>query len=317
MNIVMLEPLGVEEQQIMELAQPLTDAGHSFVFCGQPLSPEEKKQHIKDADILIIANSSLTSEILSSAEHLKMITVGFTGVDHIDMDWCHKNEITVCNSQGYATDSTGELAIALMLSCLRNLPAYNQSVRQGGKLAAGGQNTLCGKTVGIVGTGAIGRKVAALAKAFGCRLIGYSRSKSPEAQALGLEYVELDEVFSQSDIVTLHAPLTDATKNIANKARIDSMKETAILINCSRGPLVNSQALADALNEDRIAGAGIDVFETEPPVPADHPLLHAKNTVLTPHVGYYSQESMAARAKLVFENITAWLDGAPINVMQQ
>lgn len=315
MNIAMLEPLGVDEGQITDLARPLTDAGHSFVFCGQPLSLEEKKGRVKDADILIIANSPLTSEVLRCGEHLKMITVGFTGVDHIDMDWCREHEITVCNSQGYATDSTGELAIALMLSCLRNLPVYNQSVRQGGKLIPGSQNTLRGKTVGIIGTGSIGRKVASLAKAFGCRIIGYSRSRSPEALALGLEYAELDEVFSQSDIVTLHAPLTDATKNIASKVRIDSMKETAILINCSRGPLVDSQALADALNEGRIAGAGIDVFETEPPISPEHPLLHAKNTVLTPHVGYYSQESMAARAKLVFENITSWLDGTPINVM--
>ena len=316
MKIVMLEPLGVSEALIREKIQPVTAAGHEFVFCGEKLTDAQKLEAAKDADIFIIANSPLTADVINAAPNLKLISVGFTGVDHVDMELCAEKGITVCNSQGYATDSTAELAIGLMLACLRNIVPYDDVVRDGGTLAGYTHNTLKGKTVGIIGTGAIGTRVAAITKAFGCKIIGYSRSQRPEALSLGLEYKDIDRVFAESDIVTLHAPLTAETKGLASKQRIDSMKETAILINCSRGPLVDSQALADALNEGRIAKAGIDVFETEPPIAGDHPLLNAKNVILTPHVGYYSEESLAARADIVCENIAAWLAGKPVNVMK-
>ena len=316
MKIVMLEPLGVSEALIREKIQPVTAAGHEFVFCGEKLTDAQKLEAAKDADIFIIANSPLTADVINAAPNLKLISVGFTGVDHVDMGLCAEKGITVCNSQGYATDSTAELAIGLMLACLRNIVPYDDVVRDGGTLAGYTHNTLKGKTVGIIGTGAIGTRVAAITKAFGCKIIGYSRSQRPEALSLGLEYKDIDRVFAESDIVTLHAPLTAETKGLASKQRIDSMKETAILINCSRGPLVDSQALADALNEGRIAKAGIDVFETEPPIAGDHPLLNAKNVILTPHVGYYSEESLAARADIVCENISAWLVGKPVNVMK-
>ena len=312
----MLEPLGVSEALIREKIQPVTAAGHEFVFCGEKLTDAQKLEAAKDADIFIIANSPLTADVINAAPNLKLISVGFTGVDHVDMELCAEKGITVCNSQGYATDSTAELAIGLMLACLRNIVPYDDVVRDGGTLAGYTHNTLKGKTVGIIGTGAIGTRVAAITKAFGCKIIGYSRSQRPEALSLGLEYKDIDRVFAESDIVTLHAPLTAETKGLASKQRIDSMKETAILINCSRGPLVDSQALADALNEGRIAKAGIDVFETEPPIAGDHPLLNAKNVILTPHVGYYSEESLAARADIVCENISAWLAGKPVNVMK-
>lgn len=316
MKIVMLEPLGVSEALIREKIQPVTAAGHEFVFCGEKLTDAQKLEAAKDADIFIIANSPLTADVINAAPNLKLISVGFTGVDHVDMGLCAEKGITVCNSQGYATDSTAELAVGLMLACLRNIVPYDDVVRDGGTLAGYTHNTLKGKTVGIIGTGAIGTRVAAITKAFGCKIIGYSRSQRPEALSLGLEYKDIDRVFAESDIVTLHAPLTAETKGLASKQHIDSMKETAILINCSRGPLVDSQALADALNEGRIAKAGIDVFETEPPIAGDHPLLNAKNVILTPHVGYYSEESLAARADIVCENIAAWLAGKPVNVMK-
>lgn len=316
MKIVMLEPLGVSEALIREKIQPVTAAGHEFVFCGEKLTDAQKLEAAKDADIFIIANSPLMADVINAAPNLKLISVGFTGVDHVDMGLCAEKGITVCNSQGYATDSTAELAVGLMLACLRNIVPYDDVVRDGGTLAGYTHNTLKGKTVGIIGTGAIGTRVAAITKAFGCKIIGYSRSQRPDALSLGLEYKDIDRVFAESDIVTLHAPLTAETKGLASKQRIDSMKETAILINCSRGPLVDSQALADALNEGRIAKAGIDVFETEPPIAGNHPLLNAKNVILTPHVGYYSEESLAARADIVCENISAWLAGKPVNVMK-
>ena len=143
-----------------------------------------------------------------------------------------------------------------------------------------------------------------------------SRTRRPEAEALGIEYVELDELMRRSDIVSLHVPNNASTRGMIGKAQIDRMKPTAILINCARGPIVDSAALADALNAGRIAGAGIDVFNVEPPIPQDEPLLHAKNTLLTPHVAFLSEESMIRRAEIVFQNLIAYLDGAPQNVCE-
>lgn len=315
MKITMLEPLGVKEEKIMEMAKQFTDAGHEFVFCGEPIKTEEEKaERAKDADVLIIANSPLTSKVINAAENLKMISVGFTGVDHVDLDACEKKGVRVCNAQGYATDSTGEMTVALMLACLRNVVPYDKVVREGGTMHGFRHNTLKGKTIGIVGTGAIGRKVAELTKAFGCRLLGYDVVENQAALDLGIEYKSIEEVFAESDIVTMHAPLLDSTRNLANEKTIGLMKKTGILINCARGPLVDSQALADALNEGRIAKAGIDVYEMEPPIPAEHPLLNAKNVILTPHVAFYSEESLEQRVGIVCDNITAWMDGNPINV---
>lgn len=314
MHIVMLEPLGIPEARLMELAKPLTDAGHTFVPCTSKLTEEEKLARAKDADVLLVANAPLSADVIHAASHLQMISVAFTGVDHVPLDLCRARGIVVCNAQGYATDATGELAVGLMLACLRNIVPYDHVVREGGTLAGYTHNTLRGKTVGIIGTGAIGKKVAALTRAFGCDVLGYSRHQDPEAVALGVEYCTLEDLLRRSDIVTLHAPLTEQTRGLINRDRIALMKPTSILINCARGPIVDSRALADALNEGRIAKAGVDVFDTEPPVPSDDPLLHAKNLILTPHVGFYSAESLAARADIVFDNIMAWLAGSPVNV---
>ena len=314
MKIVMLEPLGVKEEIVKAQAQKFIDAGHEFVFCGQKLTEEEKIARAADADIFIITNGKLSADVINAAPHLQMISVGFTGIDHVDQEACKAKGVRICNCQGYATIPTAELAVGLMLACLRNIVPYNQVVRDGGTLAGYKHNTLSGKTVGIVGTGAIGTHTAELCKAFGCRLIGYNRSQKPDALALGLEYVDLDTLFKEADIVSLHVPATAETRGMVSRERIYSMKENAIIINVARGPVVDSQALADALNEGVIAGAGIDVFETEPPIAADHPLLHAKNCIVTPHVGFYSEESLTMRVGMVYDNVSAWIDGKPINV---
>lgn len=314
MKIVMLESLGVSEETMNNLLKDILASGNEFVFCDHVLSTDEKRKMIRTADIAIIANNPLTSDILNATENLKMISVGFTGIDHIDMDVCREKNVTVCNAQGYATDSTAELAVGLMLACLRNIVPYNGIVRDGGTLGSYRHNTLKGKTVGIVGTGEIGRKTASLVKSFGCRLIGYAPRQKKEAVELGIEYTDIDTLFRESDIISLHAPLTKETRNIANRERIFSMKKSAILINCARGGLVDSAALADALNEGAISGAGIDVFESEPPIAPGHPLLSAPNAVLTPHIGYYSEESLKTRAEIVCENIKEYIKGSPVNV---
>ncbi len=180
-----------------------------------------------------------------------------------------------------------------------------------------------------MGTGAIGLRVAAIAQAFGCEVLAYSRTKK---DVPGIAYTDLGTLLSQCDIVSLHTPLNDSTRGLIGKEQLALMKKNAVLINTARGPVVDSQALAEALNtargpvvdsqalaealnEERIAGACIDVFETEPPVKKEHPLLNAKHVIATPHVAFATKEALVKRAVIVFDNITAWLNNAPQNVM--
>ena len=314
MNIVMLEPLGVKPEALEAAFAPFKDAGHAVTLCTAKLTEEEKIARAKDADIFVIANSPLTAAVINAAENLKMVCVAFTGIDHVDLEACKAKGVRVCNAQGYATEATAEVAIGMMLSCLRNLVPYDKVVREGGVLAGYKHNTLQGKTVGIVGTGAIGCRVMELAKAFGCKILAYSKSQRQAALDLGAEYVDLETLFAESDIVSLHTPLNAETKGLVSRELIAKMKETAILVNCARGAVVDSEALAEALNEGRIHAAGIDVYEMEPPIPSDHPLLNAKNAYLTPHVGFFSEESLLDRLGIVIANVDAFLKGATINV---
>ena len=155
---------------------------------------------------------------------------------------------------------------------------------------------------------------AKLFLAFGARVIACSRTEKQEAKALGIQYVSLPELMKESDIISLHTPNNASTRGMITRELIGMMKKTALFINCARGPIIDNVALADALNEGRIAGAGIDVYNVEPPIPDGEPLLHAKNTVLTPHVAFLSEESMIRRAHIVFENLRAYLNGHPENV---
>ncbi len=173
---------------------------------------------------------------------------------------------------------------------------------------------LAGRTVGIIGTGAIGLRTAEIFRAFGCRLIGYSRTEREAAKALGLRYRTLDEVMAEADIVSVHTPLTGETRGLIGRKQIEEMKQGAILINTARGPVVDTEALAEALRAGKIS-AGTDVFEKDPPLPAGHPLLGAPNLICTPHVGFDTKESIERRAVMAFENVTAWMDGNPVRIM--
>lgn len=314
MRIVMLEPLGVPEDKVLELAKPLTDLGHDFVFCGSKIETDaEKIERAKDADVLIVANSPLSEEVVLAAPNLKMISVAFTGVDHIP-GICNDKGILVSNAQGYCTDAVAELTFGLILAVYRNILPCDGRTRQGLTKDGLVGHELFGKTIGIVGTGAIGNRVAEIGKAFGCKLLGYSRTEHEESKKIGIEYRPLDELMKEADIITLHTPLTPETKLMINKERIGMMKPNAVLVNVARGGVVDSEALAEALNSGKIAGAGIDVFEGEPPIDTNHPLLHSKNTVLTPHVAFATTESMVRRCGIVIDNITGWLNGKPVNV---
>jgi len=311
----MLEPIAVSEGLLKELAAPLEAAGHEVVTCTAALSAEEKAARLQNADIAIIANSPLDAGLVSAADNLKMISVAFTGIDHVPADTCRSRKITVCNAQGYATIAVRDLTFGLIFACMRNLIPCNEAVRREGDTKDGlvGEE-IDGKILGIIGYGEIGQSVAKVAKAFGCRVLANRRSATIGENDGIAEFASTDDILAQSDIVSLHTPLTDETKGLINADTISKMKQSAILINTARGPVVDSAALRDALNAGRIRAAGIDVFNLEPPLNMDEPLLDAKNAVLAPHVGFATKESMVKRAKIVFENVQAWIDKKPINV---
>ena len=267
----------------------------------------------KDADIIAVSNLPLNADVIRGCANLKMLAVAFTGVDHIAMDVCRERGITVCNCSGYSNAAVADLVFGMIVALYRNLPACGQAVRNGKTKDGLIGFELEGKKFGVVGTGAIGLKVAAVAQAFGCQVYAYSRTKK---EIPGITYVDLDTLLAECDIVSLHTPLNDGTRGLINGERLAKMKPNAVLINTSRGPVVDSAALAEALNSGKIAGAGIDVFEGEPPIPADHPLLTAKNVIATPHIGFATKEALVKRAVIVFDNIVKWMAGTPQNVMK-
>lgn len=314
MKITMIEPIGISKEQAEQVFGELLSQGHELVYCGEPLSIQEKLERAADAEILIVANTPLPGEVIRTAQKLKMIAVAFTGVDHIPMELCRERGITVCNAQGYCTHAVAELTFGLAIACMRQILACDTLTRTEKTKAGHIGNELYGKTFGIVGTGAIGSCVARIAGAFGCRVLGYSRSQRQEALEAGVEYTDLKDLLQRSDIVSLHVPLTAETRHLIDRENISCMKPGAVLINVARGDVVDSDALAEALNAGRLGAAGIDVFEQEPPVDAGHPLLHAKNTVVTPHVAFATKESMINRAEIVRDTIAAWISGNPVNV---
>lgn len=314
MKIVLLEPLGIPNAYLDALAQPLRAAGHTFTAYAKDTDPSVQIQRAGDADVIMIANMPLSGEVIRACKNLKFIDVAFTGVDHVDLDAAREMGVCVSNAAGYSTQAVAELAICMMLSLLRNVPALGERCRQGATKDGLVGSELGAKTVGIVGTGSIGLRTAKLLQAFGCTVLAYAPRPKPDAKGI-VEYVDLETLLRTCDILSLHCPLTEQTRGLIDAQRIALMKPSALVINVARGPVVDSAALASALNEGRIAGAGIDVFETEPPLPKDHPLLHSKNTLVTPHVAFASQQSMQTRAKIVFENIRRFMDGQQQNVI--
>ena len=318
MKIALLEPLRVPEARINELAQPLIDAGHEFTYYpDKTTDPNELYERSKDADIVMIANNPYPAEVIERLENTKFINVAFTGFDHVNSKASKDKGIAIANASGYATTAVAELALGLTLDLFRAITKGNDDIRNTNFPGPFQGREIKGKTVGIVGTGHIGLETAKLFKAFGANLIGYNRSEKQEAKDLGVELVELDELLQRSDIVSVHLPLNDETKHLLNKDKLSLMKDSAVIINVARGPIIDDAALADLLNDGKIAGAGIDVFDGEPPLPADYPLLSAKNAILTPHVGFLSDEAMELRAQIAFENTKAFIDGKPQNIVQE
>lgn len=317
MKIVVVEPLGISKAKLDRLAEPFIAAGCDFIaYEDRAKDNSQMIGRMADADVVIIANQPLPGDVIAACSRLRLLSVAFTGVDHIDLAACRKQGITVCNAAGYSTNAVAELTFGLAVSVIRNIVPCDARCRSCGTKDGLVGFELYGKTFGVVGTGAIGSRVAQIAKAFGCRVIASSRTEKQELQAAGVEYVPLEKLLQTADFVSLHVPLTEQTKNLIDARAVSLMKPGAVLLNTSRGPVIDSEAVAAALNAGRLGGAGIDVFENEPPIDAGHPLCGAKNTVLTPHVAFASREALEKRAEIVFANISCWLEGKPQNIVK-
>jgi glycerate dehydrogenase len=291
---------------------------HSYQEYQSTWSPEDVVARLKDATIAIINKVSMRADTLKQLPNLKLIAVAATGTDVVDKVYCKANGITVVNIRNYAFNTVPEHVIALIFALRRNLFAYVEDTRNG---VWNKSSQFCflthpirdiaGSTLGIVGYGALGKSIGKRAEALGMRVLPYDIFPQD-----GL--VDFDTVLRESDIITLHVPLTPQTKNMIGAAELKKMKPTAILINTARGGLVDEAALAEALKKGTIAGAGFDVLTVEPPKDGNI-LLDPKipNLIVTPHVAWASQEAMQILADQLIDNIEAFVAGKPQNVVQE
>lgn len=313
MKLVILEPLGVNKDKLLGMAADVLGGDVEIIYYDTRVEDTEiLVERSKEADVVVLSNLPYKKEVIENCENLKMICVAFTGVDHVDLNYCKEREITVCNCAGYSTVAVADLVFGMVISLYRNIIPCDKVTREGGTKNGLVGFELEGKKFGVVGAGAIGIRTAMIAKAFGCEVYVYSRTKK---EIDSVKFVDLDTLLSTCDVVSLHVPLNDSTKGLINKEKLALMKESAILINTARGPVVDSSALAEALNSGKIAGAAVDVFEVEPPIPTDHVLFGAKNLIVTPHVAFATAEAFEKRAVIVFDNIKKWMMGEPQNVM--
>lgn len=311
MKIALLEDLGCSPELLKKNTDKLASLGHEFVVYPKTTDSKKLIGEVKDADVIMLANMPLPADVLNAAGNVKFIDVAFTGVDHIPMNDAKNRGIAVSNASGYADEAVAELCISFMIQLLRQINEAQERAKNGQTKAGLHAGLIQGRTVGIIGAGEIGKRVAALCKAFGARVIAHNRHEvnDPAIDA----NASLEDLLAHSDIVSLHCPLTPETKGMIGKKELGMMKKNAFLINTARGQVVDNAALADALNAGEIAGAACDVFDMEPPLPKDYPLLHCKNAIVTPHLAFYSSESLEKRAEIAFGNLYSWLEGKQIN----
>ena len=311
MKISLIDPLLVDDKIIESHKKKIEKLGHEFQYFKKSASDDEKIiERLKDSDVAIITNNKFSKNVIENT-NLKLIDVAFTGFNHVDIEACNEKNIIVENASGYSDDSVAELVLGLTISLMRKFNENRKNMYEDESFKVIGQ-IIKGKTVGVVGTGKIGIRVIELFKAFGANILAYSRSEKDEVKNLGAKYVSLDELLKNSDIVTIHLPQNKETCGFIGKNELNLMKDKAILINCARGPIVDNDYLAKLLNEDKLR-AGIDVFDMEPPIDKNYPLRNAKNTVLTNHVGFLTQEAMDIRCEIVFDNLYKFLDGKIVN----
>ena len=289
---------------------PVRAAGGEVLYTPRmgPLPPDELIPWLQRADAVIAATDPYTGEVLAACPRLRVIVRWGTGYDSVDVAACTEHGVVACNTPGLNADAVGDHVFMLMLSLARQLPRQLDVSRSGAWEEVRGVE-LAGKTLGVIGFGAIGKAVARRARGFGCRLLAYDPFLAPDAAAdFGAERAELERVFAESDFVSLHASLTPETRGLVNETLLRTMKPTAYFINAARGPMVDEAALVRALQEGWIAGAGVDAYTVEP-LAADHPFRHLPNCIATPHSAFNTFEAAAATNRAVAETAITVLRG--------
>jgi D-3-phosphoglycerate dehydrogenase len=293
MNISILEPIGIS---LEECGKELP--GHHVTEVDSRGWPDDQLiAAARDAEVVAISNRPLSAKVIDSLPKLKLVAVAFAGIDHVDAASTRAKKIAVKNSAGYANTAVTELVFGFMISLARRIVTNANTIEHGAISNTGTE--LKGKVIGIIGMGAIGKEVARLAAAFGMKVLAYDRKSG----------VSLEDIFVQSDFVTLHVPLTPETRGLVNLERLKRMKPTAFIINAARGPVIATDALRLALENGIIAGAALDVFDMEPPLPEHYALLDAPNLIATPHIGFNTQEAVAAKGRITLDNIVKFVGG--------
>ena len=287
-------------------------------------TPADKiKERSRDADVLITNKTPLTEETINDLPHLKYIGVLATGYNIVDTSAAKRRNIIVTNVPAYSTMSVAQLTFALLLELCHHVQKHSDSVMEG-KWAESVDFSnwdfplieLSGKTLGIIGFGNIGKKVADIATVFGMNIIAASRHETDQSERKNFRWAEINEVLAQADIVSIHCPLLPETKGLINAESLKKMKRSAFLLNTSRGPVVVEPDLADALNNGIIACAAIDVLSLEPPA-KDNPLFKAKNCLITPHIAWATKEARGRLMDIAVNNLAAFINGKRVNVVNQ
>ena len=298
----------------------LESLGEVQVYDRTPNNEEEISRRIGDADAVYTNKTPLSRSVIEKAPNMKFIGVLATGYNVIDVAAAKEKGIPVCNIPTYGTDAVGQFAIALLLEICHHIGHHSQAVKEG----RWEKNVdwcfwdyplieLAGKTLGIIGFGRIGQATGRIAKALGMKVIAYDSYESESGKAIG-EYVSLEKLLSDSDVISLHCPLFPETQGIINKESIRKMKDGVIILNNSRGPLIVEEDLAEALNSGKVYAAGVDVVSTEP-IRGDNPLLKAKNCIITPHISWASKESRQRLMDIAVDNLKQFIAGSPVNVV--
>lgn len=280
---------------------------------------EDVVKRIGDAEMIIINKTVLSKDVLEQCENLKYIGLFATGYNIVDIEYAKQRNIVVANAPSYSTSGVAQLTFAFIMNFYNMVDNHNKRVHNGEWenckdfcFYDKGIRELYNKTIGIIGFGSIGKQVARIAQAFDMKVLVYSRTKYSEYENDKLKFVDFEFLIENSDIVSIHCPLFKETEKLISKNELDKMKKTAILINTARGPIVDEQALADALNNEKIMGAGVDVVAYEP-ILSTNPLLKAKNCIITPHIAWAGKETRARLIDIVSNNIKAFISGNPQN----
>ncbi len=275
-------------------------------------------ERIADADVVLCNKALMTAEVIAAAPKLRYIGLFATGYNNIDLDAARARGITVCNAGSYSTDAVAQHTFALILELASRVADYNSMVQEGGWVCSDvfspfrySTTELCGKTIGVIGYGSIAKAVIRIAKAFGMTVLCYTRTPR---KAEGVRFVTFEELLTESDVISVHCPLTDQTRKMFNGEAFARMKDSAWLINTARGPIVDEAALRVALESGKLGGAAVDVLEREP-MAADCPLLGAPNCLITPHVAWAPLVTRERLLGIVCDNLQAYLNGTPQNVV--